>query len=266
MSAMFIENVLFKRCLVRSLCTFGRKASRLVNREDNRKSISKRIMSALPKKNGHHQKFTICVEGNIASGKTSFLEYFKDTHDVEVIEEPVNKWRNVQGGNILAKMYEDPTRWSLTLQTYVQLTMLQNHVKSQEKPIKLMERSIYSAKYCFVENLHNSGKMPDLEFAVLSEWFDWILDFHKCPLDLIVYLQTTPEIVYDRIKKRKRKEEQTIPIEYLQTLHNLHEDWLIHQRKFPVPCKVLTLDANYELDYMHKVFEENRKKIMCDSG
>lgn len=27
-----------------------------------------------------------------------------------------------------------------------------------------------------------------------------------------------------------------------------------------------TLDANYELDYMHKVFEENRKKIMCDSG
>ena len=25
----------------------------------------------------------------------------------------------------------------------------------QEKPVKLMERSIYSAKYCFVENLHN---------------------------------------------------------------------------------------------------------------
>ena len=24
----------------------------------------------------------------------------------------------------------------------------------KEKPIKLMERSIYSAKYCFVENLH----------------------------------------------------------------------------------------------------------------
>ncbi|CAC5418418.1 tdk [Mytilus coruscus] len=236
MSAMFIENVLFKRCLVSILCTFGRKASKLVKREDNRKNISKRIMSALPKKNGHHQKFTICVEGNIASGKTSFLEYFKDTHDVEVIEEPVNKWRNVQGGNILARMYEDPTRWSLTLQTYVQLTMLQNHVKPQEKAIKLMERSIYSAKYCFVENLHNSGKMPDLEFTVL------------------------------KLKKRKRKEELTIPIEYLQTLHNLHEDWLIHQRKFPAPCKVLTLDANYELDYMHKVFEENRKKIMCNSG
>jgi hypothetical protein len=28
-------------------------------------------------------------------------------------------------------MYEDPTRWSLTLQTYVQLTMLQNHLKPQ---------------------------------------------------------------------------------------------------------------------------------------
>jgi thymidine kinase len=54
--------------------------------------------------------------------------------------------------------------------------------------------------------------MPDLEYAVLSEWFDWIVGSQKLPMDLIVYLQTTPETVYDRIKKRCRKEEQTIPL------------------------------------------------------
>lgn len=35
----------------------------------------------------HYFFLQICVEGNIASGKTSFLEYFKDTHDVEVGQE-----------------------------------------------------------------------------------------------------------------------------------------------------------------------------------
>ena len=72
----------------------------------------------------------------------------------------------------------------------------------------------YKKKNChviFVDYFH-SGKMPDLEYAVLSEWFDWIVGSQKLPMDLIVYLQTTPETVYDRIKKRCRKEEQTIPL------------------------------------------------------
>jgi thymidine kinase len=46
--------------------------------------------------------------------------------------------------------------------------------------------------------------MPDLEYAVLSEWFDWIVGSQKLPMDLIVYLQTTPETEHDRIKKRYR--------------------------------------------------------------
>lgn len=103
-------------------------------------------------------------------------------------------------------MYQDPSRWGLTLQTYVQLTMLDRHVipmactsplslpysqlvemiymyhflfcstemslrllwnanhdcnnllffflSPQSAPIRMMERSIYSAKYIFVENLY----------------------------------------------------------------------------------------------------------------
>lgn len=222
-------------------------------------------MSSSCRRNGEKQKFTICVEGNIASGKTSFLNYFSATPDIEVIEEPVDKWRNVRGENVLGKMYEDQHRWSLTLQTYVQLTMLQNHLKPQEKCFRLMERSIFSAKYCFVENLHNSGKMPNVEFAVLSEWFDWLTSYHKLPLDLIVYLQTSPETVYNRIMQRGRKEEKKVSFEYIEQLHNLHENWLIHQKKYKLPCKVLVLDANTEsMEDMHKVIEDNRARIFCN--
>lgn len=75
----------------------------------------------------------VCVEGNIASGKTTCLEFFSSTTDVEVLMEPVSKWRNVRGHNPLGLMYRDAWRWGLTLQTYVQLTMLEQHTRPQRE-------------------------------------------------------------------------------------------------------------------------------------
>lgn len=45
--------------------------------------------------------YTVIVEGNIGSGKTTFLNYFKQFEDVNVLAEPVNKWRNCNGHNLL---------------------------------------------------------------------------------------------------------------------------------------------------------------------
>ncbi|KAH9515553.1 Thymidine kinase 2, mitochondrial [Bulinus truncatus] len=156
--------------------------------------------------------YVVCVEGNIGCGKTTLLNYFKKTKNCEVLAEPVEKWRNIQGFNALELLYQDPNRWGLTLQTYVQLTMLQTHTKAQEYPVRLMERSIFSAKYCFVDNLFKSGQMTKLEHIILTEWFDWIIKTQNIKVDLIVYLRTDPDNLYSRIKNRCRKEEMGIPL------------------------------------------------------
>uniref|UniRef100_A0A671LKB0 Thymidine kinase 2, mitochondrial n=1 Tax=Sinocyclocheilus anshuiensis TaxID=1608454 RepID=A0A671LKB0_9TELE len=204
----------------------------------------------------------IWIEGNIASGKTTCLEYFSKTSDIEVLTEPVSKWRNVQGCNPLGLMYQDPSRWGLTLQTYVQLTMLDRHVLPMSTPVRMMERSIYSAKYIFAENLYKSGKMPEVDFAVLSEWFEWIIKNIAIPVDLIVYLQTSPQTCYERLKQRCREEEKVIPLEYLESIHNLYEDWLIHHKSFEVPAPVLVIPADHDLKKMLHQYEENREKIL----
>ncbi|KAG8437611.1 hypothetical protein GDO86_008357 [Hymenochirus boettgeri] len=204
----------------------------------------------------------ICVEGNIASGKTSCLDFFSNTVGLEVFKEPVDKWRNVRGHNPLGLMYQDPNRWGLTLQTYVQLTMLDIHTKPSISPIKMMERSIYSAKYIFVENLYQSGKMADVDYAVLTEWFEWIIKSVNLSVDLIVYLKTSPETCYQRLKNRCREEERVIPLEYLYAIHSLYEEWLVKQTSYPVPAPVLVIDANKDLEEMSRHYEENRRSIL----
>jgi len=224
------------RALVKSLFSF------VGNLSENLCPVARRCIH----RHSVKKHFTVCIEGNIGSGKTTLLQHLAAIPNTQVLMEPVSKWRDIQGHNALALMYSDPRRWSMTLQTYVQLTMLQQHTMQHTASCKMMERSIYSAKYCFVENLHRSGQMADVDHVVLTQWFDWILDNHKVDVDLIVYLQTSPETVYERISKRCRKEETTIPLTYLQTLHDLYEDWLICG-KFKQPAPVLVLDGNVEL-------------------
>ena len=50
---------------------------------------------------------------------------------VQVVPEPVALWKSVRGHNTLELMYKDAERWSLTFQSYVQLTMLQVHTQKQ---------------------------------------------------------------------------------------------------------------------------------------
>uniref|UniRef100_A0A672GZ06 Thymidine kinase 2 n=1 Tax=Salarias fasciatus TaxID=181472 RepID=A0A672GZ06_SALFA len=194
--------------------------------------------------------------GNIASGKTTCLEYFSKTSDVKLLTHVVKLWFQVVSEDSLslqALRYQDPERWGLTLQSYIQLTMLDRHTSTTV--IKMMERSIFSAKYIFEENLFRSGKMPEVDFAVLSEWFDWITTNVSIPVDLIVYLQTDPETCHRRLKQRGREEEKGITLEDLQVIHQLYEDWLVRRTSFPLPAPVLVSFT----PLLHRAFNERIK-------
>jgi len=211
---------------------------------------------------------TIVVEGNIASGKTELLRFFGNYPAAKVFAEPIEKWRGACGFNLLDLMYSDPSRWSLTFQTYVQLTMLDTHTRNdglKDNDIKIMERSIYSAKYCFVENLLNNNFMTKAEYAVLTEWFNWIIANTRCNVDLIIYLKTKPETVYERLVKRSRPEERRIPLDYLKALHDLHEDWLVKE-KYPLPAKVITIEADADLKSLIPKYEALAKQILADES
>ena len=113
----------------------------------------------------------ILVEGNIGTGKSTFLEIMSSWPGVEVFLEQVDLWRNVDGVNLYDKYRDDPHRWSTTFQTYVFKTRLVIFIhtyilhipyiffrttqilgaRKSTSPIVIIERSLYSERYCFVE-------------------------------------------------------------------------------------------------------------------
>jgi len=187
----------------------------------------------------------VCVEGNIASGKTSVLQYLSQWLDT--VEEPMEQWKDLGGNNAFQMMYEDPKRWGMMFQSYVQLTMLKAHLAcTSSQQDRVMERSIFSARYCFVENLHRRGLMHDVDFALLDEWFQWIITNCNVKPELFVYLKTSPEISFERVKKRSRKEESVVQLDYLVDLDKLHNEWLSVGKDLSIPIEVI--DANQPID------------------
>ena len=205
---------------------------------------------------------SIVVEGNIGSGKTTFLNTFQGK-DVEIMTEPVEKWRNAQGHNLLDLMYSDPKRWGFLFQSYVQLTMLQDHIKPCFKPVKMMERSL--GRRCFIENLYTHGNLSEAEHVVLLEWFNFLntCKHLECHIDLIIYLRTSPEAAFERLQKRSRHEENKVTFEYIKALHELHEDWLLRRIKFqPLSAPVMVIDANEDLETLSSTYTECKSKIL----
>ncbi|CAF0878151.1 unnamed protein product [Rotaria sp. Silwood1] len=202
--------------------------------------------------------FTIAVEGNIGSGKSTVLAYLSKSSICDIVAEPIENWTNLNGNNLLGMLYNDPHRWGFAFQANAQMTLAKLHAQPSKSLIKVMERSIYSARHCFIENLYRNNILHNVEYKILNDWFQMLTSNDSCHLDLIIYLRTNPETCLERIKFRNRSEEQSITIDYLKQLHERHEEWLSPQTR-TLPPPVLIVDANQTKEH---VYSDTNKHVL----
>lgn len=182
------------------------------------------------------KRLTFCVEGNISVGKTTFLQRIAnetlELRDlVEVVPEPINKWQDVGPDhfNILDAFYAEPQRYAYTFQNYVFVTRVMQERESSGgmKPLRLMERSVFSDRMVFVRAVHEANWMNEMEISIYDSWFDPVV---SCLPGLIpdgfIYLRASPDTCMKRMQLRKRAEEGGVSLDYLRDLHEKHESWL----------------------------------------
>nr|XP_022903952.1 deoxynucleoside kinase-like isoform X1 [Onthophagus taurus] len=204
-----------------------------------------------------NRPFKLSIEGNIGAGKSTLLEYLKSISGVEIYPEPLEQWRNLKGYNLLQYLYEDMPKWQNTFQSHVQFTRYKIQTSAPKSPsttVQIFERSIQNNRFCFLEMAKDSGMHPN-EFAVLNEWYQWIQEISDISLDLIVYLRSTPEKVFERTKDRGRPEETGITLDYLKKLHEYHERWLTSNNPKLNKIPVWILDADKTLEDIREQYD-----------
>jgi len=216
----------------------------------------------------------ISIEGNIATGKSTFIKILEDAsidEDWEITPEPVSQWTQIDGeqkagGNLLELFYNDPKRWSYTFQSYALLSRmrLQREPFGADCQARLSERSIHSDRYIFARNCFETGLMTETEWAIYQEWSSYLLNsLGELKLDGFIYLRADPKICSSRMAKRGRPEEQGVTIDYLNQLHEKHEAWL-HRREFSnenIMSDIPILEIDCDIEFHD---DEAIKKSMLD--
>ena len=211
----------------------------------------------------------ISIDGNIGSGKSTLLKILKqelNNNNLIYLEEPVDDWKKIADNNtnILNEFYLDKKRWGYTFQNLAFITrssiLLDTIKKSktnifQKRKVILTERSTETDKNIFAKMLYDQKIISELEFKLYNYWYEKL--FNEIKIKNIIYLRTTPIEAYERIKKRSRCEEKNIPIDYIQTVHQYHDNWLLERS---LDCNVCYIDNKNNL-----IDDEKTKKKVIKS-
>jgi deoxynucleoside kinase len=198
----------------------------------------------------------VTIEGNIAAGKSTFLNWFRDDEEVLVLKEPVRLWENVGQENLLELKYKNPHRWEFTFQMYADLTRALSLRDTQcHRKVRIQERSMISGHQIFVALQKEAGCLSEMEAEVLNTWFGYLSGVSsgvQSTPDLFIYLRAPPETVFARMQNRNREAEQGVSLQYLQKVHEYHEKLFITDAA-QLPSPVLVLDtsaAESDLGYL----------------
>ena len=176
----------------------------------------------------------ISIEGNIGSGKSTFLKYLRDkcstNKHIVFVDEPVDEWSSItddDGNDMISKFYDNQEKYAFSFQmmAYIaRLTKLRKAIAENPHSIIVTERSLYTDKHVFAKMLYDTGKIEDVNYQIYNEWFDTFVD--EFVISQIIYVKTSPDICYSRVKLRSRDGEDSIPVEYLQDCHEYHTNMM----------------------------------------
>ena len=182
----------------------------------------------------------ISVEGNISSGKTTFVEHIKQllgdscllgTKKVHILKEPIDIWMNTkdaEGKTILENFYKDPCKWAFAFQMLALSTRMSEIQRAiRENPdidVLLCERSLECDGYVFAKMLYDDGMIDLLSYNIYKTMYDSFIS--QFSADHILYLSVGPKICKERVVKRGRQGEEGIQEDYLEKCHKYHAEWL----------------------------------------
>jgi deoxyadenosine/deoxycytidine kinase len=175
----------------------------------------------------------ITIDGNIGSCKTSVLNYFHKNFKIPIDLEPVDSWNNFLN-NLYTK--ESESTYNFQIKVWIDRCWIQE----KSNVHILMERSPYFIKNVFVEKAYEDKTIDDEQYNILQNLYKKTDDLWK-PY-LYIYLRSNPNLCMQRIIKRGRFSEKNIKLDYVQRIHDLHENKINDAIKYKMNIIIIEIE------------------------
>lgn len=181
----------------------------------------------------------ISVEGNIGSGKSTLIkiltEKYKNVPNVVFLLEPVSIWESIisdNGNNMIENLYNDTAKYAFSFQIMAcssRLKMIKLAIDKHQKLNNdtsltiIMERSLDADHNVFAKMLFDDKLIKTEDYHIYNMLCD--LFIQEYGTQSIIWLDVSPEMCYNQIKKRNRDGEDGVTLEYLQKCDAYHKSW-----------------------------------------
>ena len=183
----------------------------------------------------------IAVAGNIGSGKTTLTRMLARHYRWEA------RFEAVDHNPYLEDYYRDLHRWSFNLEVYFLKERFRDLIAiSRADHTIIQDRSIFEGVHVFMANNKAMGHLSDRDYATYMELFEQMMQVVRLP-DLMVYLRASVPHLVGNIQQRGRDYEQTMQLEYLESLNRRYDEFIYEK----YPGRVMTVDKD-PLDFEHR--------------
>jgi deoxyguanosine kinase len=167
----------------------------------------------------------IAVDGNIGVGKTSLARLISRHMGARLVEE------NVEDNPFVERFYEDMGAYSLQ----TQLVFLMNRYKQQ---LALSQKELFNdltvIDYVFArDKIFAHVNLSDEELGLYNRIASE-LEAKLVRPDIIIYLQASSDVLYDRIQRRGNAMESSISRDYLEALNDAFNHYFFNYRETPL--------------------------------
>jgi deoxyadenosine/deoxycytidine kinase len=167
----------------------------------------------------------IAVEGAIGVGKSTVTQRLADRLGSGTLLE------STDDNPFVELFYQNPSRHALA----VQLSFLFSRLKQWQSvhQLNLFSQGVVSDYLFAKDRLFASINLTDEEFHLYDQVARLVsVDIPKP--DLVIYLQSKPEIIMERIRSRNRSEERGLTSEYLNRVIAGYDDFFFHYQDTPL--------------------------------
>jgi deoxyguanosine kinase len=167
----------------------------------------------------------IAVEGVIGVGKTTFSRMLAEHIDAELVLEPAEE------NPFLPKFYKDPKRFGFQTQVFFLLS------RYQQLGL-LAARDLFAQRivcdYIFdKDGLFASVNLSEPELLLYEKIVPLMKEKLPKP-ELVIYLQASTDVLYERIRKRGVPFERQISKDYLDALNAAYNYFFFHYDQTPL--------------------------------